>query len=442
MKSALIFLIATVMSMTIWAQVPQGINYQTVIRDGNGNILPYTEITFQISIRSGEPGGEVVYSETHDTISSANGLVNLVIGQGFPLYGSFNAIEWGHSDLFLETAIDLNGNKKFLIMETTQLMSVPYAQFSGFTAGMITMTNEERNALQNPPAGMQIYNSTSGCLNYFDGIYWFEVCGTLVVVPPRVTTTPVSEITQTAAVSGGVVTNDGGDVVTTRGIVWNTVQNPTIEINTGITNDGTGTGEFISNLTGLEPQTTYYVRAYATNSAGTAYGNEHNFTTTTDEPPAVGDSFGGGIVAYILQTGDPGYIEGETHGFIAAPGDQSAGAQWGCHGTAIPGADGTALGTGYQNTLDIVAACSTPGIAAQICNDLVLNDFSDWYLPGKNALFKLFINRAAIGGFASANYWSSSEYNSIEAWGQGFTLGGQGRFSKQSNYRVRCIRSF
>jgi len=327
-------------------------------------------------------------------------------------------------------------------MGTTQFLSVPYAHFSGSTGGIRSMTDEERNAIKNPAAGMYIYNHTSGCLNYFDGTYWFETCGTLVVVPPRVSTTPVTEITQTSAVSGGIVTNDGGDEVTARGIVWNTLQNPTIEIYTGITNDGTGTGEFSSVLTGLDPQTTYYVRAYATNSSGTSYGNEYSFSTTSGEPPAVGDVYGGGVVAYILQAGDPGYIEGETHGFIAAPNDQSTGTQWGCQGTAIPGANATALGSGYQNTLNIVAACSTPGIAAQICNDLDLNDYTDWYLPGKNELFKLFINREEIGGFASDNYWSSSEYNNIEAWGQGFSLGGQGRYSKQSNYRVRCIRSF
>jgi hypothetical protein len=441
-EPAIMLLFAIVMGLNLQAQVPQGISYQTVIRDGNGNILPDTEHSIQLTIRSSAPDGDVVYAEIHDTISNAYGMVNLVIGQGVPQFGTFEMIDWGNTDFFLETAIDLNGNNEYLIMGTTQFLSVPYAHFSGSTGGIRSMTDEERNAIKNPAAGMYIYNHTSGCLNYFDGTYWFETCGTLVVVPPRVSTTPVTEITQTSAVSGGIVTNDGGDEVTARGIVWNTLQNPTIEIYTGITNDGTGTGEFSSVLTGLDPQTTYYVRAYATNSSGTSYGNEYSFSTTSGEPPAVGDVYGGGVVAYILQAGDPGYIEGETHGFIAAPNDQSTGTQWGCQGTAIPGANATALGSGYQNTLNIVAACSTPGIAAQICNDLDLNDYTDWYLPGKNELFKLFINREEIGGFASDNYWSSSEYNNIEAWGQGFSLGGQGRYSKQSNYRVRCIRSF
>ena len=99
------------------------------------------------------------------------------------------------------------------------------------------------------------------------------------------TTLPIGNITDIAATTGGNITNDGGTAITNRGVVWSTTQNPTTA-NNSITN-GSGTGSFTSNLTGLTANTTYYVRAYATNSAGTAYGNELSFTTTTG---------GGGIV--------------------------------------------------------------------------------------------------------------------------------------------------
>jgi len=95
---------------------------------------------------------------------------------------------------------------------------------------------------------------------------------------PTVTTTAVSSITTTTAESGGNVTNDGGASVTARGVCWSTSENPTISDSK--TTDGTGTGEFTSSITGLSPGTTYYVRAYATNSAGTGYGEQRSFTTT------------------------------------------------------------------------------------------------------------------------------------------------------------------
>ena len=96
---------------------------------------------------------------------------------------------------------------------------------------------------------------------------------------PTVTTTVVSNITGTTAIGGGNVTSDGGVTVTTRGVCWSTSHNPTV--NDSHTTDGSGMGSFTSNITGLISSTTYYVRAYATNSVGTAYGDEVSFTTVT-----------------------------------------------------------------------------------------------------------------------------------------------------------------
>ena len=94
---------------------------------------------------------------------------------------------------------------------------------------------------------------------------------------PTVTTTAVSNITETAADSGGNVTDDGGDAVTARGVCWSTSESPTIADSK--TTDGTGTGEFTSSITDLTGGTTYHVRAYATNAVGTAYGDEVSLTT-------------------------------------------------------------------------------------------------------------------------------------------------------------------
>lgn len=95
---------------------------------------------------------------------------------------------------------------------------------------------------------------------------------------PTISTTVISNITNTTATSGGTITTQGGSAVTARGVCWSTTQNPTIA-NSNTTN-GTGTGSFTSALTGLTANTTYYVRAYATNSSGTAYGTQITMITT------------------------------------------------------------------------------------------------------------------------------------------------------------------
>ena len=102
---------------------------------------------------------------------------------------------------------------------------------------------------------------------------------------PVVTTTSVSAITNTSATTGGHVTGDGGAVITSRGVVCGTASNPTIA--GPKTSDGIGRGSFTSILTDLQAGTTHYLRAYATNSEGTAYGNQITFTTT--DIPASGD---------------------------------------------------------------------------------------------------------------------------------------------------------
>lgn len=111
--------------------------------------------------------------------------------------------------------------------------------------------------------------------------YGPEVNFTTLVDMPVVTTTAVTAVTKTSAVSGGAVTYDGGGTITARGLAWGMSANPTIA-GTVILDPATGTGTFVSNLTALTKYTGYHVRAYATNSAGTAYGADVTFTTLAD----------------------------------------------------------------------------------------------------------------------------------------------------------------
>lgn len=108
---------------------------------------------------------------------------------------------------------------------------------------------------------------------------------------PDITTSIVTDISYTTAASGGNVTNDGGAPVTSRGVCWDTSYNPTIENSKTI--EGSGSGLFTSNISQLVQNTFYYLRAYAINSAGTAYGNQENFTTRWhDQPGTVTDADG------------------------------------------------------------------------------------------------------------------------------------------------------
>ena len=148
---------------------------------------------------------------------------------------------------------------------------------------------------------------------------------------------------------------------------------------------------------------------------------------------AIGQSYGGGIIFYIDGTG--------LHGLISATSDQSTGAPWGCFPTSIPGTS-TALGTGQANTTAIIAGCITAGIAAQLCNALTLNGYSDWFLPSRDELNQMYLQKTVIGGFANYAYWSSSEWADGAAWGQYFPNGSQTSYYKSNPYYVRAVRAF
>lgn len=119
--------------------------------------------------------------------------------------------------------------------------------------------------------------------------------------------------------------------------------------------------------------------------------------------------------------------------------------QWGCTYTTlcseVAGA-GNPIGKGNQNTTEIMAGCATPGIAARLCGDLILNGYSDWYLPSYDELMKLYLNKVTIGGLSNAEYWSSSEGTSWYSYTLNFSNGVFGYPDKYFGHYVRAIRSF
>jgi hypothetical protein len=251
-------------------------------------------------------------------------------------------------------------------------------------------------------------------------------------VIPTVTTTGVTpgSITHTSAQCGGNVISGGGAALIARGLCWGTSSNP--DTNDSHTTDGNGIGSFTSNLTGLQANTNYHYRAYATNTVGTGYGADSTFTTSAF---TVRQSFGGGIVFYIDSTGQ--------NGLIAATSDQSPAAPWGCVNTSL-GATETSIGTGLANTNAIVNGCPESEIAAKVCTSYNGGGFTDWFLPSEDELNSMYQNLKIfnLGDFANNWYWSSTESQIHFAWAQNFSDASTYLQAKNFTYPVRAIRAF
>ena len=172
--------------------------------------------------------------------------------------------------------------------------------------------------------------------------------------------------------------------------------------------------------------------------------DDDNEGTTTKL--TIGDFHEGGVIFYLNDTGE--------HGLVCTISEQSFGSTWKCDtNIVIQGAQETAIGSGAQNTVDILFVCdSSPTIAAAICNSLDLNGYTDWFLPSKDELNEIYENKAIVDDTAVANggallqntnYWSSSHQLSNTVWIQSFGNGGsQSGNSYDASNHDRAIRAF
>ena len=164
------------------------------------------------------------------------------------------------------------------------------------------------------------------------------------------------------------------------------------------------------------------------------------FSVGFQKSQIIGCNYQGGIVFYVDGTGE--------HGLVAATEDIEGTYQWGCYGTELTGADGQAIGTGYQNTLDIVSGCSETPIAASEALAYESEGYSDWYLPSKDEQIEMYSTigtggpEGSIGGFENDWYWSSSGNYNGTAWTVYFNNGNSTNYGKDSTGRVRVIRAF
>ena len=127
MKNCIMTICFLIFAIGLFAQAPQAFKYQAVARDNSGNLIANQSVGFRISILQNSPTGTSVYSETHTVASNNLGLVNLDLGAGNPVSGTFSTINWGSGNYFVKVELDVTGGSNYLFMGTSQLLSVPYA---------------------------------------------------------------------------------------------------------------------------------------------------------------------------------------------------------------------------------------------------------------------------------------------------------------------------
>jgi uncharacterized protein (TIGR02145 family) len=291
-------LLAFIFTITTFAQAPQGFNYQATVRNSSGALIVNQNVNFKFNIMLNSATSLPVFSETHMAPTDDLGQVNLVIGTGTATIGAFSTINWGTGNYYL--GIELNTGAGYVAMGTTQLLSVPYALYANSSGNaqipnlaLVLATNNGANNLQiknlaNPTDAQdattkqyvdsKIPNGTNVGDNLtWNGTNWVVTSANTTAQLPQLTTTTATGITPFAATSGGTITGDGGFSIISKGVAWSSSPNPTI--NDNFTNNGSGASTFQSILTNLLPGTSYYYRAYATNTVGTGYGMSYVLNT-------------------------------------------------------------------------------------------------------------------------------------------------------------------
>jgi hypothetical protein len=389
MKKIYSILVALLLTANVFAQAPQKMSYQAVIRKSNNALVISTPVGMKISILQGSATGIAVYVETQTATTNANGLVSLEIGTGTAITGTFAAINWGAGPYFIKTETDPNGGTAYTIAGTNELMSVPYALFSA-----------SGNAGPQGPAGATGATGLTGPVGSAGATGAQGPIGLTGAVGPQgpiglTGLTGATGLTGPAGSAGATgAVGAQGPIGLTGAVGPQGPIGPTGATGaTGLTGPAGPQGPI-----GLTGPAGAIGATGATGPQGPAGANANvgGFTHY------LGELYNGGIIFYLYKGSD-----GLEHGLIVALTESSA--AWQTTATLVnanrtwDGAYNTALITGSP------AASYIAGLGA------------GWYLPSIDELGKLFNNRIETNKalFTSGNtllsntasYWSSTEYS-------------------------------
>ena len=196
MKFIITTLSCLVLTLTTYAQAPQKMTYQAVVRDASNTLIANSTVGVQISILAGSSTGPASYIERHSTTTNANGLVSVVIGNGTVVAGSIATIDWSTGNYYIKTETDPNGGTTYSISGTSQLLSVPYALYAQEAGGGSTFSGDY-NDLINTPTNVSAFTNDAG----------------YITSPNDADFNPTNEI-QTLSISGQTVSISGGNSIT------------------------------------------------------------------------------------------------------------------------------------------------------------------------------------------------------------------------------------
>ena len=307
---------------------------------------------------------------------------------------------------------------------------------------MPRMTNAQRLAIASPVAGLQVFvtDFNGGTFLFYNGTGWNELSYTVVAAPDAPTITGVVSGDAQATVSFTAPSSNGGAAITS----YTATSNPD-----GLTATVNQAGSGIIIVTGLTNGTGYTFTVRATNAIGTSAASDAS-SSVVPVSLQVGDFYQGGVVFHLFVPGETGYVSGETHGLIAAVADQSSGIQWYNGSYVTTGATATAIGTGSANTDAIISVQgdTQSDYAAGLARAYTGGGYTDWFLPSKDELNQMYINKSTLEDVSGFNafiityYWSSTENDSDDAWMQFFFNGHQTNHSKNYPSNVRAVRAF